>query len=181
MTKGRPHILTSMYTSPCGTLVLGSLGDRLCLCDWVEGKSHIHIMRRTERLTGATIVEGDSSVIDMAARQLDEYFDGRRRKFTIPMMMAGSEFQRSVWQQLQTIDYGTTVTYTHVAVRMGRPDALRAVSSAIGSNPMPIIIPCHRVIGIDNRLTGYSGGLEAKRFLLELEAGVAEGYREERR
>lgn len=178
MAKYRPHILTSMYTSPCGTLILGSLGDRLCLCDWIEGKSHTPITRRTERLTGATIVEGDSSVIEMAACQLDEYFDGRRRKFTIPMVMAGSEFQRSVWQQLQTIDYGTTVTYTHEAVRLGRLDALRAVSSAIGSNPMSVIIPCHRVIGFDNRLTGYSGGLEAKRFLIELEAGVAEGYKE---
>ncbi|MDO4934878.1 MAG: methylated-DNA--[protein]-cysteine S-methyltransferase [Prevotella sp.] len=178
MAKDRPHILTSTYTSPCGTLMLGSLNDRLCLCDWLEGNSHTHITRRTERLTGATISEGDSDVMDMAARQLDEYFDGRRRKFNIPMFMAGSDFQCSVWRQLQTIDYGTTVTYTHEATRLGRLDALRAVSAAIGSNPMSVIIPCHRVIGFDNRLTGYSGGLDAKRFLIELEASVAEGYKE---
>ncbi|MBQ7870495.1 MAG: methylated-DNA--[Prevotella sp.] len=169
MARTRSHILTSMYASPCGTLILGSLEDKLCLCDWENGKSHIHITRRTERLTGATVAMGESDVIDLAVRQLDEYFDGRRRTFDLPMLLAGSDFQCNVWRQLQTIDYGTTVSYTHEASRMGRVDALRAVSAAIGSNPLSIIIPCHRVIGFNNRLTGYSGGLEAKRFLIDFE------------
>jgi methylated-DNA-[protein]-cysteine S-methyltransferase len=104
--------------------------------------------------------------------QLDEYFAGRRQAFDLPLVMAGSPFQRRVWRALQDIPYGETISYGELARRIGIPSASRAVGVANGRNPVSVIVPCHRVIGADGSLTGYGGGMERKRFLLELEAGV---------
>jgi methylated-DNA-[protein]-cysteine S-methyltransferase len=105
-------------------------------------------------------------------RQLDEYFDGARCTFDVPLAMAGSAFQRRVWDALRDIPYGETASYGQLARRIGVPSASRAVGVANGQNPVCVIVPCHRVIGADGSLTGYAGGLERKRLLLELEAGV---------
>ena len=102
-------------------------------------------------------------------RQLEEYFAGERRAFDLPVAPAGTPFQQRVWEELQRIGYGETITYAELAARIGRPTAIRAAGAANGANPVSIIIPCHRVIGSDGSLTGYGGGLEAKRLLLELE------------
>jgi methylated-DNA-[protein]-cysteine S-methyltransferase len=104
-------------------------------------------------------------------RQLSEYFDGERDEFDVPLGMTGTPFQRRVWQALQRIPYGETTTYGELARRLGRPSASRAVGLANGRNPIAVIVPCHRVIGSDGSLTGYGGGVERKRLLLELEAG----------
>lgn len=105
-----------------------------------------------------------------AAAQLGEYFAKQRQSFDLPLDPAGSDFQQSVWSQLRQIDYGTTTSYGEIARRMGRTNAAsRAVGLANGSNPLPIVIPCHRVVGADGSLTGYAGGLERKQVLLELE------------
>jgi methylated-DNA-[protein]-cysteine S-methyltransferase len=104
-------------------------------------------------------------------RQLSEYFDGERDEFDVPLAMTGTPFQRRVWQALQRIPYGETTTYGELARRLGRPSASRAVGLANGRNPIAVIVPCHRVIGSDGSLTGYGGGVERKRLLLELEAG----------
>ena len=103
--------------------------------------------------------------------QLDEYFAGSRTEFDLPLKMAGSEFQRRVWRALQDIPYGETTSYGEIARRIGDADP-RAVGQANGRNPISVIVPCHRVIGADGSLTGYGGGLERKRILLELESGV---------
>jgi methylated-DNA-[protein]-cysteine S-methyltransferase len=103
-------------------------------------------------------------------RQLSEYFDGERDEFDVPLAMTGTPFQRRVWQALQRIPYGETTTYGELARRLGRPSASRAVGLANGRNPIAVIVPCHRVIGSDGSLTGYGGGVERKRLLLELEA-----------
>lgn len=105
--------------------------------------------------------------------QLGEYFAGERSDFDIPLSMAGGEFERTVWRALCEIPYGTTASYGEIARRIGHPDAARAVGLANGRNPIAVIVPCHRVIGADGSLTGYGGGLERKRLLLELEAGQA--------
>jgi methylated-DNA-[protein]-cysteine S-methyltransferase len=102
-------------------------------------------------------------------RQLEEYFDGRRRTFDVPLAPDGTDFQRAVWHALTTIPYGTTCSYRDLALRIDQPRALRAVGAANGANPIPIIIPCHRVIGSDGSLTGFGGGLDSKRWLLDLE------------
>jgi methylated-DNA-[protein]-cysteine S-methyltransferase len=106
-------------------------------------------------------------------RQLAEYFAGARRAFALPLAPAGTEFERRVWQALAAIPYGETRSYAEVALTIGRPAACRAVGRANGRNPIAIVIPCHRVIGSDGSLTGYGGGLDLKRFLLDLEAGHA--------
>ncbi len=106
------------------------------------------------------------------ARELAEYFAGRRRDFTLALDPAGTPFQREVWGELARIPYGATVSYGELARRVGRPAASRAVGAANGANPIPIILPCHRVIGSNGSLTGYGGGLPIKRALLSLEGAL---------
>lgn len=112
-----------------------------------------------------------SLLLDEAAFQLGEYFAGARTTFDLPLDLLGTPFQRQAWLALAEIPYGETVSYAEQAARLGRPDAVRAVGAANGSNPVPIVLPCHRVIGSDGSLTGFGGGLNVKRALLDLEAG----------
>lgn len=104
-------------------------------------------------------------------KELSEYFAGQRKSFTLPLKLNGTEFQRDVWQALTKIPYGATVTYGDIANSIGNPRAVRATGTAIGRNPLSIIIPCHRVIGKDGSLTGFAGKLHVKKILLHLEAG----------
>lgn len=104
--------------------------------------------------------------------QLENYFKGEIEHFSIPLELKGTSFQKVVWRALQQIPYGKTTTYSHIAKQIGKEKAVRAVGTAIGANPIPIIIPCHRVIGKNGNLTGYRGGLEMKEFLLRLEKGA---------
>jgi methylated-DNA-[protein]-cysteine S-methyltransferase len=106
-------------------------------------------------------------------RQLEEYFAGERTSFDLPLSPPGTPFQQRVWDELRRIGYGQTITYAELAARIGRPTAIRAAGAANGANPVSIVIPCHRVIGSNGSLTGYSGGLEVKRFLLDLERSHA--------
>ncbi|RWU17827.1 cysteine methyltransferase [Pseudomonas alkylphenolica] len=107
--------------------------------------------------------------LDEVARQLDEYFAGKREQFQLSLAAQGTAFQQEVWQALQRIPYGTTCSYGDLAQSIGRPRAVRAVGTANGANPIAIIVPCHRVIGSNGTLTGYAGGVERKQLLLELE------------
>ena len=117
--------------------------------------------------------EGGSHVLDEAARQLRSYFDGDLVSFDLPLELHGTEFQRQCWLALASIPYGQTVTYGEQARRLGLgPDAARAVGAANGRNPLPIVLPCHRVIGADGSLTGFGGGLHVKRYLLEHEGAL---------
>jgi methylated-DNA-[protein]-cysteine S-methyltransferase len=111
-------------------------------------------------------------LLDAVRRELDEYFAGTRRRFTVPVAPRGTPFQLRVWSALQAIPYGQTTSYGAIAAQVGSPTAVRAVGAANGANPIPIIIPCHRVIGANGSLTGFGGGLDRKRFLLDLERGV---------
>jgi methylated-DNA-[protein]-cysteine S-methyltransferase len=114
--------------------------------------------------------DDDNAVLSEAVRQLRAYFDRDLKEFDLPLAPVGSDFQRSVWAQLQAIGYGDTASYGEIARRLGKSNAAsRAVGLANGSNPIPIVIPCHRVIGADGTLTGYAGGIERKQALLEIE------------
>jgi methylated-DNA-[protein]-cysteine S-methyltransferase len=118
-------------------------------------------------------VEGSSPVLDEAARQLDDYFSGELLAFDLPLELNGSDFHRRCWLALASIPYGQTVSYGEQARRLGLGvDAARAVGAANGRNPLPLVLPCHRVIGADGSLTGFGGGLEVKRFLLEHEGAL---------
>ena len=113
--------------------------------------------------------EGDHPLLQRAQAQLDEYFAGTRTCFELPLCPQGTVFQKAVWQALSAIPYGQTRTYAQIAAQIGKPKACRAVGMANHKNPLPILIPCHRVIGADGRLTGYAGGLTIKQLLLDLE------------
>ncbi len=167
--KEKNVIKTKRYESPCGVLLLGSFGDKLCLCDWQVEKHRSHVDKRLKRILRAEFEEGTSEVIEQALLQLDEFFAGKRREFDVPLLFVGTDFQKTVWNELLKIPFGKTISYGEMAQRIGLPKAVRAVANANGANSMSIFAPCHRVIGSDRSLTGYGGGLAAKQMLLELE------------
>ena len=119
--------------------------------------------------------QGDAAALAAAAIQLEQYFAGERTEFDLDVELEGTPFERRVWDEVRTIPYGETASYAEIAERIGRPGACRAVGRANGRNPVAVIVPCHRVIGSDGSLTGYAGGIEMKRALLDLERAAA-GY-----
>ncbi|WP_416374481.1 methylated-DNA--[protein]-cysteine S-methyltransferase [Leyella stercorea] len=169
MMNNRKQVNLQYYDSPCGRLVLASIGDELCLCDWNDMPSAERNMRRLARYTNASFKTETSSVLEETKRQLDEYFAGKRKSFNIRLRLVGTDFQHEAWNALLKIPYGTTMSYKDIAQSIGKPQAVRAVAGAIGANGISILIPCHRVIGCNNSLTGYAGGLEAKKVLLGIE------------
>jgi len=162
-------IYTQPYKSPLGDLMLGAYNDQLCMCDWTYRRMRTTIDKRIQTGLNARYLDQSCAVIDTACSQLDEFFQKKRQQFDLPLLMVGSDFQRSVWNGLLTISYGNTVSYLELAGTIGNKQAVRAVASANGANAMSIIIPCHRVIGSNGELTGYAGGLPAKKRLLKLE------------
>ena len=147
--------------SPVGPLLLAADDDGLRL---IEFESPRHPMAR-----GEDWQPGDNAVLAATRAQLEEYFAGTRRHFDLPLAPRGTEFQRNVWWTLAEIPYGRTISYAQLAARVDKPTATRAVGAANGRNPLPIVLPCHRVIGADGSLTGFGGGLPTKQFLLALE------------
>lgn len=148
-------------TSPVGRLRLISSGEHLTAIWFEHG--------RDARKGDPGLRAGSCGVIETTKRQLGEYFRGERRQFDLPLAPRGTDFQQRVWSQLMLIEYGTTSTYGALAHQLGNPNASRAVGLANGSNPIPIVIPCHRVIGASGALTGFGGGLPVKSALLQLE------------
>ena len=157
------------YKTPVGELILGSYDNKLCLADWRYRKMRSTIDSRIQKGLNAKYVEESSEVIVEAMKQFDEYFTHERQSFDIPLLMVGTDFQKSVWQGLIKIPYGTTASYLELSQNIGNEKAVRAVASANGANAISIMIPCHRIIGSDGSLTGYAGGLPVKKKLLELE------------
>lgn len=115
-----------------------------------------------------------STLSKQAVKELGEYFEGKRKTFSLPLYMQGTEFQKQVWKALQDIPYGQTCSYKDIAVKIGKPNASRAVGQANNKNPLSIFVPCHRVIGALGNLVGYGGGLNRKEWLLEMEKGILE-------
>lgn len=156
------------YIAPCGVLLLAAAGGRICLCDWdMEGRGAV--LQRVMRGVHVEPCKADSDVVDLAERRLDEYFAGRRTTFDMPLLCVGTDFQKRVWDELQNIPYGKTVSYSELAARLGMPQAVRAVAGACRANALSILIPCHRVVAKNGSLTGYAGGIDAKKFLLNHE------------
>ena len=150
---------------PLGTLVLESDGKALT-CVRLPGEPQPVAAVGSERVR-------DPKPFAAAVAQLQEYFAGTRRKFDLTLAPHGTAFQLKVWRELRKIPYGRTISYAVLAHRAGNDNACRAVGAANGRNPLPIVVPCHRVIGADGSLTGFGGGIEAKRWLLELEGAGA--------
>jgi methylated-DNA-[protein]-cysteine S-methyltransferase len=155
------NVFGARLNSPIGELVLTSDGEAITGLFMEKQKDEPKLINDWRR---------DDKLFREAARQLQAYFAGELTAFDLPLATAGTEFQERVWAELRKIPYGSTINYAELAQRIGKPKAWRATGAANGSNPISIIIPCHRVIGSDSKLTGYGGGIERKRFLLELEA-----------
>jgi methylated-DNA-[protein]-cysteine S-methyltransferase len=148
--------LKAIYVSPIGTIEIVGTAESVLELNFVDGEP-----------------KGDARLpdcLETCVDQIDEYFRGKRKEFSVPLKTEGTEFQQKVWRQLERIPYGEVASYGDVARAIGRPTAPRAVGSANHNNPIAIIIPCHRVIGADGSLTGYGGGLWRKEWLLNLEA-----------
>ena len=150
------------HNTSIGELLLAGDGDYLSLLGFPRGK----MQRRHEPEWSK-----DAAPFADTCFQLDAYFAGELKEFDLPLMPKGTVFQESVWQALTEIPYGETWSYGQLAAKIGKPKASRAVGAANGMNPIPVIIPCHRVIGASGKLTGFGGGIETKQFLLELESG----------
>ncbi len=154
----------SLLDSPIGELLLTGDGEAVTGI-WMQ--SHRSEWKRTTKL------RRDDAALGAARMQLTEYFAGERSAFDLPLAPEGTSFQRKVWSALCEIPYGETISYGELARRIGQPTAARAVGLANGSNPLPIVVPCHRVIGADGSLTGFGGGIERKRWLLTHEKKFA--------
>lgn len=148
---------------------MGSFNDMLCLCDWRYRKMRPVIDQRILKALNAYFEEGNTTVISNAIHQLEEYFSGDRTDFDIPLLMLGTSFQKRVWNELLLIPYGETDTYLGISRKINNQKAIRSVAAANGANAIAIFIPCHRVIGSDGKMTGYGGGIQAKRKLLQME------------
>jgi methylated-DNA-[protein]-cysteine S-methyltransferase len=152
----------SYLDTPIGTLLIAGDDDGIRFINFPKGK---HAVKPQ-----ATWTESARGPVGDAIRQLREYFAAKRTDFDLPLAPEGTEFQRNVWRRLQEIPFGETISYGELAKRVGNPKASRAVGAANGQNPIPIVIPCHRVIGANGKLTGFGGGLPTKEALLALEA-----------
>ncbi|GAC1037109.1 methylated-DNA--[protein]-cysteine S-methyltransferase [Pseudomonas sp. No.117] len=153
-----------LLDSPIGPLTLAADDDGLRLVEFPENR---YLAKRD-----ASWVAAEHPILQRACQQLGEYFSGRRLTFELPLAPRGTPFQLEVWQALARIPHGQTWSYGQLASHLGRPQAMRAVGAANGRNPLPIVLPCHRVIGASGALTGFGGGLPTKQFLLELEGAL---------
>lgn len=165
----KPKVTMTTFNSPIGLIYLATLDGQLCSLTTgpkaeKQLQEHLHHIDPT-----ATLIES-SAPFKTITDQLQQYFAGERLEFDLPLRLRGTDFQLSVWRELLTIPYGRTVTYGELAQRLGDVKSVRAVGAANGKNPISIIVPCHRVIAGSGALTGYAGGLEIKRYLLDHEA-----------
>jgi len=168
MPANTPMLFYTHADSPIGQLLIAGDGERLHLISFPAG-SRAHTPKRDWRR--------DAGLFTAAVDQLRAYFAGALTRFDLPLHLAGTPFQNAVWSALRDIPYGETISYQILANRIGRPTACRAVGAANGANPLPIVVPCHRVIGADGSLTGFGGGIETKRVLLDLERCQVNGRR----
>jgi len=162
-------IKISKIETPLGDMIAGATDEGICLLEFNDRKTLPEEYNDLKKLLNTSIEDGETKHLKTLRKQLKEYFDGRRKEFTLPLVTPGSAFQQEVWKELQNIPFGTTRSYHEQSVSLGNPASIRAVANANGMNRIAILIPCHRVIGSDGRLVGYGGGLRRKKWLLDHE------------
>ena len=162
-------INTIIINTPLGEMVAGATDEGVCLLEFSDRRMLPTEYKDLTRLLKTTFEDGKNRHLRALKKQLNEYFDGKRKEFSIPLVTPGSEFQKAVWKELQNIQFGSTRSYHEQSIALNRPDSIRAIANANGTNRISIVIPCHRVIGSDGRLTGYGGGLKRKKWLLDHE------------
>ena len=162
-------IYVAEFETDFGTLILGDFEGKLCLCDWKFRKMRTQIDLRIKKGLNADFKEDFTDLHQKAIKELTAYFTMDLKIFSLPLQFVGTVFQQQVWGKLQEIKFGETTTYLQLAKNLGNQKAIRSVASANGANALSIIIPCHRVIGTNQEMIGYAGGIPAKKKLLELE------------
>jgi len=171
MTTAVDHrtLVYDVVAAPIGRLIVATDGDAI---------AGVWMANASPRDDNWSAQRGSDPILAEARGQLAAYFEGALRRFTLPLAPNGTDFQRRVWRALEAIPYGATISYAELARRVGNTTAVRAVGAANGRNPIPIIVPCHRVIGSDGSLTGFGGGLDRKRWLLQHEGALSGGQGE---
>ena len=157
------------YKTKIGELILGSFDNKLCLLDFRYRRMRKNIDERIQNNLKVKFIEQNNNILITTRKQIDEYLAGNRKIFNIPIIFIGSQFQKQVWQELMNVEYGKTISYSDLAIKINNPKAVRAVGSANGANAIAIIVPCHRVINSNGELGGYGGGLRIKQKLLNIE------------
>ena len=166
---GKMIKLTKIET-PLGEMTAGATGDGICLLEFSEIKFSNSEIEELTSLFDTSAEYGQNRYLRKLRKQLKEYFKGLRKEFSVPLIIKGTDFQKAVWRELRNIPFGTTRSYIEQARSLNNPQSARAVAHANGSNRIAIVIPCHRVIGADGSLTGYGGGLERKKWLIDHES-----------
>ena len=172
VTNPMQSIIISYFKSPVGELIIGSYKEKLCICDWRFRKMRSAVDKRFSSALNAEFETGSSEIIQQTIQQLTEYFDLKRSTFDLPLLFVGTDFQKQVWNELIKVPFGETRSYIQLAKSLKNEGAIRAVASANGANAISIVVPCHRIIGADGSLTGYAGGVPAKKKLLMLEGAL---------
>jgi AraC family transcriptional regulator of adaptative response/methylated-DNA-[protein]-cysteine methyltransferase len=162
-------IITSRINTPAGEMTAASVDDGICLLSFGSVDDSKIDFDFLKNHFNSGVLEGTNKHLQLLSSQLEEYFSGKRQVFSVPLVTPGTAFRQAVWKELLSIEYGTTRTYSQQAAAMGNLNSIRAVAAANGANRIAVLIPCHRVIGADGSLTGYAGGLDKKRWLLEHE------------
>jgi AraC family transcriptional regulator of adaptative response/methylated-DNA-[protein]-cysteine methyltransferase len=170
-SRGERCVLVRWLESPLGPLVAGATEEGVCLLEFTDRRQLEGQCREVRRRFGCEIAPGSNEHLDRLAAELNDYFAGSARGFSVPLVAPGTSFQKRVWQELLRIPYGRTISYEELARRVESPRAIRAVGTANGTNRIAIVIPCHRVVNKGGKLGGYGGGLWRKQFLLDLEQG----------
>ncbi|PSR54653.1 XRE family transcriptional regulator [Adhaeribacter arboris] len=167
--KQKQVINVTRLETPLGTMLAGAVEEGICLLEFTDRRMLETELKSLSKLLNATIIQGSNPNFEILRSELNEYFAGQRKVFSVPLITPGTNFQQTVWQELQQIPYGVTRSYKQQAIALQVPAAIRAVANANGMNRISILIPCHRVIGESGHLTGYGGGLWRKKWLLDLE------------
>jgi AraC family transcriptional regulator of adaptative response/methylated-DNA-[protein]-cysteine methyltransferase len=171
-SRQKQLVSVTRLLTPLGPMLAGATQEGICLLEFTDRRMLETQITRLKKYLGAEVVPGSSPIFNMLDEQLKAYFDGKRKDFDLPLVLPGTDFQRRVWQVLQEIPFGKTRSYREQAEAIGNPAAVRAVAKANGDNRISIVVPCHRVIGSDGKLTGYGGGLWRKEWLLAHEQGI---------
>lgn len=168
-SKAQTIIDLKRIETPLGTMYACAVKEGVCLLEFSDRKMLETEFKTLSKALNATIIQGENEHFEILEQQLNEYFEGKRKSFTVKLFTPGSAFQNLVWDGLQNISYGTTKSYKEQAIAISKTEAVRAVANANGMNRISILIPCHRVIGADGNLTGYGGGIWRKKWLLDME------------
>lgn len=174
LTNQTSIITTKEISTPLGLMLAGATADGVCILEFINRIRLEKEIIDLQKLLNAVMQPGKNPHLDQLENELAEYFEGKRKVFSVPLHAPGNEFAQTVWKTLQEIPYGQTCSYKQQADKMNNPKAIRAIASTNGRNRLAIIIPCHRVIGSDGSMTGYAAGVEKKKWLLKFERDNSE-------